>query len=101
MTGQVVPMGDTAVVEIATGLKIVLTGERVMPFDATHLRRVGIEPRDQPILVAKSGSAWKAAFGAMAAEALVVDTGGVCSSSVERLPYTREAVRRMWPLAPD
>ncbi|NQW11795.1 MAG: M81 family metallopeptidase [Alphaproteobacteria bacterium] len=99
MTGQTVPMGDVAVVETAAGLKVVLTGERVMPFDATHLRRVGIEPAEQPILVAKSGSAWKAAFGAMAAEVLVVDTGGVCSSTVERLPYTRDAVRAMWPLA--
>lgn len=70
-----------------------------MPFDDTHLRRVGIEPADQQALVAKSGSAWKIAFQPIAREAVVVDTGGVCASNVERLPYTRPAIRRCWPLS--
>lgn len=88
MTGQQVAMGLVAVVETAAGLKVVLTSERVMPFDDTHLRVLGIEPAQEPILVAKSGSAWKAAFGGYVARAIVVDTGGVCSSNLERLPYT-------------
>lgn len=99
MTGQEVPMGDVAVIRTEFGLNIVLTGERVMPFDDTHLRRVGIEPADQQALVAKSGSAWKIAFQPIAREAVVVDTGGVCASNVERLPYTRPAIRRCWPLS--
>lgn len=98
MTGQQVPMGDVAVVRTGFGLNVVLTGERVMPFDDTHLRRVGIDPAAEPALVAKSGSAWKIAFQAIARRAVVVDTGGVCASLVERLPYTREAARRCWPL---
>jgi len=99
MTGQVVPMGDVAVVVSDDGIEVVLTGTRVMPFDSTHLRRVGIDPATRPILVAKSGSAWKAAFGAIATAAIVVDTGGVCSSSVERLPYTRAGIAALWPLS--
>ncbi|EDP64257.1 Uncharacterised conserved protein UCP012702:MlrC, C-terminal [alpha proteobacterium BAL199] len=99
MTGQQVPMGDVAVVRTDFGLNIVLTGERVMPFDDTHLRRIGIDPAGEPALVAKSGSAWKIAFQAIARRAVVVDTGGVCASLVERLPYTRDAVRRCWPLS--
>lgn len=98
MTGQEVPMGDVAVVRTGFGLNVVLTGERVMPFDDTHLRRVGIDPAGEPVLVAKSGSAWKIAFQAIARRAVVVDTGGVCASLVERLPYTRDAARRCWPL---
>lgn len=98
MTGQVVPMGDVAVVRTDFGLNLVLTGERVMPFDDTHLRRVGIDPAGEPVLVAKSGSAWKIAFQRIARRAVVVDTGGVCASLVERLPYTRDAVRGCWPL---
>lgn len=92
-------MGDVAVVRTGFGLNVVLTGERVMPFDDTHLRRVGITPSAEPVLVAKSGSAWKIAFQAIARDAVVVDTGGVCASNVERLPYTRDAVLRCWPLA--
>lgn len=98
MTGQEVPMGDVAVVRTDFGLNVVLTGERVMPFDDTHLRRVGIDPAAEPALVAKSGSAWKIAFQAIARRAVVVDTAGVCASLVERLPYTRTAARRCWPL---
>ncbi|MDF1790258.1 MAG: M81 family metallopeptidase [Thalassobaculaceae bacterium] len=99
MTGQEVPMGDVAVVRTDFGLNVVLTGERVMPFDDTHLRRVGIDPAGEPVLVAKSGSAWKIAFQAIARDAVVVDTGGVCASNVERLPYTSAAARQCWPLA--
>jgi len=99
MTGQEVPMGDVVVVRTGFGLNVVLTGERVMPFDDTHLRRVGIDPAAEPAMLAKSGSAWKIAFQAIARRAVVVDTGGVCASLVERLPYTREAARRCWPLA--
>jgi len=98
MTGQQVPMGDVAVVRTGFGLNVVLTAERVMPFDSTHLRRVGIDPAGEPVLLAKSGSAWKVAFQALARGAVVVDTGGVCASLVERLPYTRAAARRCWPL---
>lgn len=98
MTGQQVPMGDVAVARTGFGLNVVLTGERVMPFDDTHLRRVGIDPAAEPTLVAKSGSAWKIAFQAIARRAVVVDTGGVCASLVERLPYTRATVRDCWPL---
>ena len=97
MTGQLVPMGDVAVLRTGFGLNVVLTGERVMPFDDTHLRRVGIEPAGEPVLVVKSGSAWKIAFQSIARRAIVVDTGGVCASNVERLPYTRPAIRRCWP----
>jgi len=97
MTGQEVPMGDVAVVRTGFGLNVVLTGERVMPFDDTHLRRVGIDPASEPALVAKSGSAWKIAFQAIARDAVVVDTGGVCASDVTRLPYTSTAARRCWP----
>lgn len=99
MTGQAVPMGDVAVVRTDFGLNVVLTGERVMPFDDTHLRRVGIDPVSEPVLVAKSGSAWKIAFQAIARRAIVVDTGGVCASDISRLPYTRPAARRCWPLS--
>jgi microcystin degradation protein MlrC len=101
MTGQQVPMGDVAVVRTGFGLNVVLTAERVMPFDDTHLRRVGIDPAGEPALVVKSGSAWKIAFQAIARRAIVVDTAGVCASLVERLPYTRDAARRCWPLSGD
>jgi microcystin degradation protein MlrC len=39
----------------------------------------------------KCASAWRSAFGNIAADQCYVDTPGICSSNVERMPYTRLA----------
>ena len=51
-----------------------------MPFDDKHIKTFGIEPKDEDIIVTKSGSAWKIAFGKIAKTVFNVDTGGICSS---------------------
>ena len=96
MTGQEVDMGLCAVIE-AGGVEVVLTSRRVMPFDADHLRAVGIEPAERRILVVKSAIAWRAAFGDIATEAIAVDTPGPCTCRLETLPY-RKAPRPIVPL---
>ena len=96
MAGQRVPMGGVVVVD-AAGVRIVITSKRVMPFDSDHLRAVGVVPEMQRIIVAKSGSAWRAAFDDFARKAIYVDTPGVCTSNVEQLPYVH-APPGMFPL---
>ncbi|MDX6750880.1 M81 family metallopeptidase [Geminicoccaceae bacterium 1502E] len=96
MTGQRVELGPSAVVR-AGRLDILLTSERCMPFDRDHLDVAGIRPEEKKMLVAKSGGAWRAAFAAIAAEALYVDTPGVCSSNLARLRF-EGAARDRWPL---
>jgi microcystin degradation protein MlrC len=98
MTGQEVDLGLCAVVE-ATGADILLTSRRAMPFDADHLRVVGIEPAERHVLIVKSALAWQAAFGDIGAEALFVDTGGVTTCRLDTLPYTR-VPRPIAPLDP-
>jgi microcystin degradation protein MlrC len=88
MTGQQVDMGLCAVVATG-GIAIVLTTERVMPFDVDHLLAVGVEPGSRKIIVVKSALAWRAAFGAVAAEVVAVDTPGVCAARLETLAYAR------------
>ena len=88
MTGQPVDLGVVATVAMA-GVKIVLTSERAMPFDTLHLRRAGISPEHEPIVSLKCGSNWRAAFGDMAAAQYYVDTPGICTSNIERVPLTR------------
>jgi microcystin degradation protein MlrC len=95
MTGQEVDMGLCAVIE-AGGVEVVVTSRRVMPFDADHLRAVGIEPAERRILVVKSAIAWRAAFGDIATEAIAVDTPGPCTCRLETLPY-RKAPRLTFP----
>jgi microcystin degradation protein MlrC len=96
MTGQEVDMGLCAVVD-AGGVEAVLTSRRVMPFDADHLRAVGIEPAERRLLVVKSAIAWQAAFGNLVDEVIYVDTPGPCTCRLETLPYER-APRPIVPL---
>jgi microcystin degradation protein MlrC len=72
----------------------------VLPFDADHLRAVGIDPSRRRVLVVKSAIAWRAAFGDLAAEALYVDTPGVTTCRLETLPY-RNVSRPILPLDPS
>ena len=88
MTGQHVDLGLVATVEME-GIKVVLTSERAMPFDTLHLRCAGIVPERERIISLKCGSNWRAAFGTMAAAQYYVDTPGICSSNIERVPLTR------------
>lgn len=77
MSGSSVAMGRVAVVHADIG-DIVLTENRIVPFDDDHLRVLGIEPMTRRIIVAKGAIAWKAAFGAYAASTHYVSGPGLC-----------------------
>src|SRR5699024_9183688 len=62
MTGKETKMGKSAVVEYKN-VTIVITENRVPPFDINHIYSVGIRPEDYKVIVVKSAVAWKAAFG--------------------------------------
>ena len=98
MTGQNVNMGNVIVLKTKFDLKIILTENRVMPFDDQHIKVFGIDPKKQKIIVTKSGSAWKIAFGKIAKTILNVDTNGICSSNLKRFKYTNNKLKRFWPL---
>ena len=99
MTGQPADLGLVATVETA-GIRVILTSERAIPFDTLHLRIPGVEPEKAKMVTAKCASAWSGIFGEMAEGHVYVDTPGVCSSNVERMPYTR-LKRAFYPLDPD
>jgi len=96
MTGLRVSMGKTAVVE-CSGVEVMLTERKAMPFDAEQLRSVGIEPSSKHIIVVKSAIAWKAAYEEIAKEVIYVDTPGICSSNLNRFTY-RAIPRPIYPL---
>ncbi len=97
--GQLVDMGVSAVIDVG-GLKLVLTSERIMPFDTEHLRSVGIDPAQEKFITMKCGSNWSAGFGDVAAGFAYVDTPGITSSNLERMPYTR-FTEPAFPFVPD
>ncbi|MGI9493256.1 MAG: M81 family metallopeptidase [Geminicoccaceae bacterium] len=96
MTGYETSMGRTAVVQ-ASGVKIVLTSLRTMPFDAGQLHAVGIDPAEQRVIVAKSAIAWRAAYGPIAKQAITVDSPGIATSNLARLKY-RKRPSPLYPL---
>ena len=96
MTGQPVDLGLVARIDVG-GIRVVLTSERAMPMDTMHLRCAGIEPEREKIISVKCASAWRGAFGDIAGGQCYVDTSGICSSNVERMPYTKLAAP-LYPL---
>jgi microcystin degradation protein MlrC len=93
--GYITKMGRTAVLDVA-GNTVVVSERKAMPFDAQQLLSLGIDPSYSRALVVKSAIAWRAAFGDVAAEVIEVDTSGVCTGRLSRLPFS-EARRRMFP----
>ena len=98
MTGQKVKMGNVLVIKTKFNLKVILTENRVMPFDSKHISVFGIDPNKEDIIVTKSGSAWKIAFGKIAKTLFNVDTNGICSSNVKKFRYSYNNIKNYWPL---
>jgi len=96
MTGQQADMGHTAVLECGR-LTIVLTTNRVAPWDPGHIRSVGLSPEDYHLIVAKSAVAWQTAFGSIAKRAIHVDTPGCCGANLAHFDYLKLR-RPIYPL---
>jgi microcystin degradation protein MlrC len=89
-------LGATAVLE-AGGVKVILISRRWQTLDPEMIRLVGIEPREERILVVKSTIHYRAAFEPFAARIIEVDAPGLSSSNLSRFEFAR--VRRpIFPL---
>ena len=89
-------MGRTAVVVVG-GIEIVLTEERVQPFDAEVLRCVGITPERCKLIALKSAVHFRADYTPIAHEILEVDTPGVHSPNLFSYDY-KKLRRPIFPL---
>lgn len=96
MTGQYARMGLTAVVECGN-VTVVLTEQRVAPWDPGHVKFVGLQPEQFHMIVVKAAIAWRTAFGDVAKRVIDVDTPGCCTANLHHFPY--KALRRpIYPL---
>lgn len=84
--GVMMHMGRTVVLDIGQ-VALVVMERPVIQWDPELYRSVGLEPRDAQIVVVKSPAAFRAAYGPLAAEIVVVDAPGVCSPNLRALPY--------------
>ena len=99
-TGAHTRLGKTAVLEVASGIEVVVTEYRTQALDPELFRAVGIVPEERRVLVVKSSVHFRAGFEPLAAEIIEVDAPGLSSPDFAALPYRR--VRRpVWPLDED
>ncbi|MFO1084538.1 MAG: M81 family metallopeptidase [Reyranellaceae bacterium] len=89
-------MGPTAVLRLG-GIDVVTISRRVQTIDLQVFLSQGIDPTAKSVLVVKSVQHFRAAYGPIAREVVVVDSGGICSPDIGRLKFTRLR-RPIWPL---
>lgn len=95
-TGVESKMGR-AVVFVVGGVEVLLTEQRIQPYDCEALRCVGIEPRDRLLIGLKSAVHFRADYGPLARAIFEVDTPGVHNPDITLLRFERLR-RPIWPL---
>lgn len=99
--GRNLNLGKMAQLRIG-GVSIVLSSVRMQAHDQAPFRHVGIEPKDQKILALKSTVHFRADFGPLADDILVVLAPGGHWSDPSMYPYKRlRAGVRLYPLGPE
>lgn len=91
--------GPTAVLVSATGLTVMATTKRMVPFSLNQLTSCGLDPSRFRVLVAKGVHAPVAAYAPVCKELIRVDTPGVTSADLDRLTYQNRR-RPMFPFEP-
>ncbi len=95
--GVKVKGGTTAVLR-ANGTDIVINSRRYQVYDLNFFRHAGIEPAKKKVVAVKSAHHFRAAFGPIAGDIIVVDEGGgITSRNFNKLPF-KNVRRPVWPL---
>ena len=88
--------GPTVVIDCG-GIEVVLTSRPTHGFEVNHFRSLGIEPTERKIVVSKSELQHRAGFAGIASKFIDVDTPGLATQILSRLPYQK--IRRpVFPL---
>lgn len=99
--GRDLNLGLMALLRI-DGVSVVVSSKRMQAHDQAPFRHVGIEPKEQKILALKSTVHFRADFGSLAQDILVVLAPGAHLSDPTKYPYKklRPGVR-LYPLGPE
>ncbi len=92
--------GPTAVVETHSGITVMLTSKRMVPFSLNQLKSCGLDPTRFRVLVAKGVHAPVAAYAPVCKHLIRVNTPGVTTADLSQLEY-RHRRRPMFPFEPD
>ena len=88
--------GPTVVVD-CDGVEVILTSRPALVFESNHFRSLGIEPTERKILVCKAELQHRAGFEGIARTFIDVDTPGLATQDLSRLPF-KKIRRPVFPL---
>ncbi|WP_417310977.1 M81 family metallopeptidase [Devosia sp.] len=88
MGGTTYRMGRCAVVENAQA-KILLSERKTAPMDLGQYHSQGLRPEDASYVVIKAAVSHRAAYDPIQRASFNVDSPGLCTSDLTRLPYTK------------
>ncbi len=89
-------MGPSAVLDI-NGIQVIVSSVPTAVMDLNVFRAMGIEPAEKTTLAVKSRNHFKAAYGPVARECILVDAGGIASMRLSEFDY-HHIQRPVWPL---
>jgi microcystin degradation protein MlrC len=92
-------MGKTVVL-VQGGIHLVVMERAVSQWDPQLYRSLGEEPSDARIVQVKSPAAFRAAYGPLADEILIIDSPGISTPKLSSLPWKRLR-RPIYPLDPE
>lgn len=88
MLGTHAEMGPCAVVQNEQAT-ILLSSRKMPPMDLGQLHSQGIRPEDANYVVVKAAVSHRDAYGPIARASFNVDSAGLCTSNLPRLPYRK------------
>lgn len=91
MSGDTFEMGPCAVVRHC-GITILLTSERVPPFDLGQWTSQGIDPAKLSVIVVKAAVAHRQGYDPMMARTFAVDTPGPCRSDLSQFEFVNRRI---------
>ncbi len=94
--GVAFSMGRCAVLDIA-GIEVIVSSVPTAVMDLNVFRSMAIEPTAKTTLAVKSRNHFKAAYGPIARQIMLVDAGGIASMRLQDLAY-KNIPRPIWPL---
>lgn len=98
-TGTMNNLGRTVLVEVGEdrNVSVILTENRVQPYDIEVWRHVGAPPERFDILVVKSTNHYRAAYEPLAGEVIPLNSPGLCAMDPEKFDY-QNITRPKYPL---
>jgi microcystin degradation protein MlrC len=90
MLGSEADMGPCAVVENEQAI-VLLSSRKMPPMDLGQLHSQGVRPEDAQYVVIKAAVSHRDAYNPIARAGFNVDSAGLCTSNLRRLPYRKLA----------